>query len=101
MPQREGETCLYNEVLPRLSHRLTLNCTALQWLTGDRLFAGCGNTGVHRQFNLAKTVYRCLQYNFEEGGSTNEPELFMMVRREIAQSRCETGTRSREAPMRT
>ena len=54
-----------------------------------------------QQFNPAKTVYRCLQYNFEEGGSTNEPELFMMVRREIAQSRCETGTRSREAPMRT
>lgn len=44
----------------------------------------------HRQFNPAKTVYSCLQYNFEEGGSTNEPELFMMVRREIAQSRCET-----------
>jgi hypothetical protein len=30
-----------------------------------------------------------------------QPALFMTVRREIAQSRCETGTRSREVPGRT
>jgi len=30
-----------------------------------------------------------------------QPALFMTVRREIAQSRCETGMRSREAPRRT
>jgi len=64
--------------------------------------AGRENTiGGRRQFDPAKTVFHCPQYHFEEGGSTNEPALFMMVRREIAQSRCETGMRSREAPMRT
>ena len=74
---------------------------ALQWFIGDSCSQAAEALVCHRQFNPAKTVYRCLQYNFEKGGSMNEPALFMMVRREIAQSRCETGTRSREAPMRT
>jgi hypothetical protein len=43
---------------------------ALQWLTGDSLLAGCGNAiGDRQQFNPAKTVFRCLHYYFEEGGS--------------------------------
>ena len=43
MTQREGETCLYNELLPRLSCRLMRNSLALQWLTSGRLLAIFGS----------------------------------------------------------
>ena len=73
MPQREGETAS--------TKRYSLTChigarsiaPALQELTGDGLLEGCGNIiGGHRQFNPAKTVFHCLQYYFEVGGSTNQ-----------------------------
>jgi len=41
---------------------------------------------------------RGLAINVERSG---KPALFMTVRREITQSRCETGARSRENPRRT
>ena len=61
MTQREGETCLNNELLLRRSDRLTLNSLMLQWLVSDRLLAGLGNNHCsRRQFNPAKAIFRCL-----------------------------------------
>jgi hypothetical protein len=75
MPQREGKTCLCKESYSLACHIGShLIALALQWLTGDRLLAGCKTViGGRQQFNPAKTVFRCMQYYFEEGSSTNEP----------------------------